>query len=261
MVDQALLRARNQKKYVRHREPETHGSLGLQFGEPTTALHVQQFALDLASESRAFRVGNQRWRGIPSERICDIHVRSWLRVTFFCHSAAGFNSTGAFPGASSATPKHRTALSSRIPHTQLQLSSPNHNVYRYASTYLLPPQSHPTTSSSAEFPLTTTTAASNQRELPSPPSDAISALTFAPNSNRLIVSSWDKYVHLYDAGSHSGEQGENTGRRLTGVAHAAPVLDTCYGEDDGQIFSGGLDWTVNQWVPSHEDAGCRGKKC
>ncbi|KAF8251893.1 WD40 repeat-like protein [Wilcoxina mikolae CBS 423.85] len=105
------------------------------------------------------------------------------------------------------------------------------------------------------------TSASNQRELPSPPSDAISSLTFSPYTpTRLLVSSWDKYVHLYD--THSGAE-QPVRSELTRFAHAAPVLDCCYGEGDGEVFSGGLDWTVNQLDPetgnvktlgTHDDA-------
>lgn len=83
----------------------------------------------------------------------------------------------------------------------------------------------------------------NQRELPSPPTDAISSLSYSPySSTRLLVSSWDKYVHLYD--THGGS--EQAGSELTRFAHAAPVLDCCFGEGDGEVFSGGLDWTVNR---------------
>ncbi|KAI5804390.1 WD40-repeat-containing domain protein [Geopyxis carbonaria] len=86
--------------------------------------------------------------------------------------------------------------------------------------------------------------AANQRELPSPPADAISSLSYSPNSaTRLLVSSWDKYVHLYDTATAGGEQ---TGSKLTDFAHAAPVLDCCFGETDGDLYSACLDWTVNQ---------------
>lgn len=89
-------------------------------------------------------------------------------------------------------------------------------------------------------------SATNQRELPCRPSDAISSLTFSPHSpTRLLVSSWDKYVYLYD--THSGV--DQAGSELTRFAHAAPVLDCCFGEGDGEVFSAGLDWTVNQLDP------------
>lgn len=89
----------------------------------------------------------------------------------------------------------------------------------------------------------TPATASNQRELPSPPTDAISSLTFSPYTpTRLLVSSWDKYVHLYD--THSGA--EQAGSELTRFAHAAPVLDCCFGEGDGDVFSAALDWSVNR---------------
>ncbi|KAL0632272.1 mitotic spindle checkpoint protein Bub3 [Maublancomyces gigas] len=77
-----------------------------------------------------------------------------------------------------------------------------------------------------------------------PPEDAISALTFSPrNPTRLLVSSWDKYVHLYDTNA-----GLN-GSKLTAFPHAAPVLDCCFGETDGVLFSGGLDWLVKLFDP------------
>ncbi|KAL7273194.1 mitotic spindle checkpoint protein Bub3 [Rhizina undulata] len=95
-------------------------------------------------------------------------------------------------------------------------------------------------------------------EINSPPTDAISALTFSPKTpTRLLVSSWDKYVHLYDTSDGQG------GSKLTEFPHAAAVLDCCYGESDGDIFSGGLDWQVKQLdtetssarvLGSHEDS-------
>lgn len=97
------------------------------------------------------------------------------------------------------------------------------------------------------------TAAAHQRELPSPPTDAVSALTYSPTSaTRLLVSSWDKYVHLYD--THAGA--DQTGQELTRFAHAAPVLDCCYGSDDAELFSAGLDWTVNKCAPQCAKRDC-----
>ena len=58
-------------------------------------------------------------------------------------------------------------------------------------------------------------------ELDSPPKDAISAVKFAPSSsNRLLVSSWDRFVYLYevDGGASSG------GQLIRSYEHRAPVL-------------------------------------
>ncbi|KAF2143678.1 uncharacterized protein K452DRAFT_267971 [Aplosporella prunicola CBS 121167] len=82
---------------------------------------------------------------------------------------------------------------------------------------------------------------SNQFELAQPPSDAVSAVKFAPDSStRLLVSSWDKHVYLYDTHSQPG------GELIRKVEHRAPVLDVCFGKDDNEAFSAGLDWDVKR---------------
>ncbi|TIA04184.1 putative nuclear pore complex subunit [Aureobasidium pullulans] len=82
---------------------------------------------------------------------------------------------------------------------------------------------------------------SGQIEIANAPSDAISAVRFAPQSpNRLLVASWDRNVYLYDT-----KQGEN-GSLLRKVEHRAPVLDLCFGDDDATAFTAGLDWDVNR---------------
>ncbi|KAI4161286.1 MAG: hypothetical protein LQ342_004953 [Letrouitia transgressa] len=76
-----------------------------------------------------------------------------------------------------------------------------------------------------------------QVELNSPPSDAISALRFAPTSLRLLVASWDKKVYLYDTSSSGGVL-------VRTFEHRAPVLDVCFGESDEDAYTTGLDWDV-----------------
>ncbi|KAL8902823.1 MAG: hypothetical protein Q9171_007593, partial [Xanthocarpia ochracea] len=76
-----------------------------------------------------------------------------------------------------------------------------------------------------------------QFELLNPPTDAISAIKFAPASLQLLVASWDKNVYLYDT-SVSG------GRLLRTYQHRAPVLDVCFGDNDEDAFTTGLDWDV-----------------
>lgn len=74
----------------------------------------------------------------------------------------------------------------------------------------------------------------------SPPTDPISAVTFAPSSpTRLLVSSWDKNLYLYDTKDGA------SGTLIRAIPHRAAVLDVCFGADDNTAFTGGLDWDVN----------------
>ncbi|KAJ5900562.1 Mitotic checkpoint protein BUB3.2 [Penicillium subrubescens] len=106
---------------------------------------------------------------------------------------------------------------------------------------------------------------SNQFTVASPPTDAISALKFSPdpNSTRMVVSSWDKNVYLYDLRDENGAVGE--GKLLQKFEHRAPVLDVCFGENENEIYTAGLDWDVRkidlntseQTVMSSHEAGVR----
>lgn len=76
-----------------------------------------------------------------------------------------------------------------------------------------------------------------------PPNDAISSLNFAPgSSHRLIASSWDKNVHLYEIVD------EGSTKFLGSYEHAAPVLDACFGATENEAFSAGLDCQVKRCV-------------
>ncbi|KAI4601095.1 hypothetical protein KJ359_012282 [Pestalotiopsis sp. 9143b] len=87
-------------------------------------------------------------------------------------------------------------------------------------------------------------APTTQFELAQPPNDAVSSLVFAPSSpTRLLVSSWDKNVYLYD--THSDSESGN-GTLLQTFEHRAPVMDVCFGADDDEAFSAGMDWTVRR---------------
>jgi cell cycle arrest protein BUB3 len=82
---------------------------------------------------------------------------------------------------------------------------------------------------------------SSQFELAQNPADVISAVKFAPTSpTRLLVSSWDKNVYLYDTHSEPG------GKLIQKYEHRSPVLDVCFGRDDNEAFSCGLDWEVRR---------------
>lgn len=84
-----------------------------------------------------------------------------------------------------------------------------------------------------------------QFELSESPNDAISALEYAPESTkRLVVSSWDKYVYLYE--THGNVEGSST--LVQKYEHRAPVLDICFGANDNEVFSAGMDWQVKKYV-------------
>ena len=83
---------------------------------------------------------------------------------------------------------------------------------------------------------------SSQFELAQNPTEPISSVTFSPRTpTRLLVSSWDRHVYLYDT------HGEPGGKLLQKFEHRAPVLDVCFGRDDNEAFSAGLDWEVRRY--------------
>ncbi|KAF2497077.1 WD40 repeat-like protein [Lophium mytilinum] len=71
------------------------------------------------------------------------------------------------------------------------------------------------------------------------PTDAISSVKFSPYSNRLLVASWDKHVYLYEITS-------GVGTLVNKFEHRAPVLDVCFGKDDDEAFTCGLDWDIRR---------------
>ncbi|KAI9713489.1 MAG: hypothetical protein M1820_000871 [Bogoriella megaspora] len=82
--------------------------------------------------------------------------------------------------------------------------------------------------------------ASTARQITSPPTDVIQSVKFSPYSrNRLLVSSWDRHVYLYDV----AKQGENL---INKFEHRAAVLDACFGDSDNEAFTGGLDLQVRK---------------
>lgn len=55
------------------------------------------------------------------------------------------------------------------------------------------------------------------------------------------MSSWDKFVYLYDTTS-----GEGQNKLVQKFEHRAPVLDVCFGANDNEAFSAGMDWQVKK---------------
>ncbi len=74
----------------------------------------------------------------------------------------------------------------------------------------------------------------------------MSAIKFAPGSaSRLIASCWDKNVYLYEI-DDEGDHAEGT--LVKKIPHRGPVLDVCFGNDETEAYSGGLDCTVQRSV-------------
>lgn len=91
--------------------------------------------------------------------------------------------------------------------------------------------------------------AKHGRELVSPPEDAISKARFSLHSNKLLVSSWDSTVTLYDVD-------ENVVR--VKFSHPTQPLDCCF-LDDFNGLSGGSDGTVRRYNFSTEKEDILGK--
>lgn len=80
-----------------------------------------------------------------------------------------------------------------------------------------------------------------QYELSPPPGDAVSSIAFAPApSTKLLVASWDKKLYSYDASKPESSL-------LQTYEHKAPVLDVCFGDDENDAFTAGMDWVVNRY--------------
>lgn len=74
-----------------------------------------------------------------------------------------------------------------------------------------------------------------------PPNDAISAIDFAPDAPRFLVSSWDKNVYLYEIAS-----GSEQATLINTFEHRAPVLSVCFGANQDEAFTAGMDRQVKK---------------
>lgn len=90
-------------------------------------------------------------------------------------------------------------------------------------------------------PKNNTRITATQFEVAQPPDDAVSRVVFAPESpTRLLASSWDKNVYLYEI-----EEGDAPSASLVKTfEHRAPVLDVCFGSSDNEAFTAGMDQRV-----------------
>ncbi|KIK62473.1 hypothetical protein GYMLUDRAFT_41924 [Collybiopsis luxurians FD-317 M1] len=76
-------------------------------------------------------------------------------------------------------------------------------------------------------------------EIPNPPNDSISSLSFSSKADYLAVGSWDNSVRVYQVSPQS--QGQSRGVGM--YHHQAPVLSVCWNEEGNRIFSGSVDNT------------------
>ncbi|KAK5135316.1 hypothetical protein LTR08_005420 [Meristemomyces frigidus] len=84
---------------------------------------------------------------------------------------------------------------------------------------------------------------SAQHELPGPPLDCISRVSFSATSAKLAVSSWDRTVTIYQ---HTPADASAPFTRVAAINFRAPVLDVCWGADEETLYAVGLDQDVRQ---------------
>jgi len=75
-----------------------------------------------------------------------------------------------------------------------------------------------------------------QYVLGEPPTDGISQISFGNTANKLLASSWDRKVYLYNVKAETRESG-----RITEYEHKSAVLCCCWDTDDTMSFSGSID--------------------
>jgi len=88
----------------------------------------------------------------------------------------------------------------------------------------------------------------NDYEVPSPPTDGISCMSFSPVARIFVAGSWDNQVRCWEV------QGTSTGIWAVpkvSMSHEGPVLCTAFSVDGMRVFSGGCDnkakcWTLGQ---------------
>ncbi|EME41026.1 hypothetical protein DOTSEDRAFT_74538 [Dothistroma septosporum NZE10] len=74
-------------------------------------------------------------------------------------------------------------------------------------------------------------------EIAYPPVDAISSIRYSPNGSTLLVSAWDKNIHIY---TRSGE----TWQLSSKIPCERPILDLAWNADSANFYVVGLDRQV-----------------
>ncbi|CAM9478127.1 unnamed protein product [Chrysoparadoxa australica] len=92
--------------------------------------------------------------------------------------------------------------------------------------------------------LTTFGSSSLQQDyqIPSPPSDGVSSLTFSPQGNLLVAGSWDSNVRCWEVNAQQGQAAPKAETK-----HDGPVLCTSFSGDGQTVFSGGCDKVIKMW--------------
>lgn len=81
-------------------------------------------------------------------------------------------------------------------------------------------------------------------DVPSPPDDSVSALSFSPGTlpaNYLAAASWDNNVRCWEV------QQNGTVIPKAQQSHAGPVLDVAWSDDGSKIFTASCDKTAKMW--------------
>jgi len=76
----------------------------------------------------------------------------------------------------------------------------------------------------------------------SPPTDGVSSLSWSPNANLLVATSWDNQVRCWEV----SPQGQSAAKVAT--THEKPVLCSCWNATGDVVFSGGVDNQVKMWT-------------
>ncbi|OMO71923.1 hypothetical protein COLO4_27951 [Corchorus olitorius] len=74
-------------------------------------------------------------------------------------------------------------------------------------------------------------------EFKNPIKDAVSRIRFAPQSNNLLISSWDNVLRLYDV--------DCSQLRFEALSEAA-LLDCCF-QEESVVFSAGSDCSITRY--------------
>lgn len=78
-------------------------------------------------------------------------------------------------------------------------------------------------------------------EVPQPPSDGVSSLSFSPTANHLVATSWDAQTRLWEVLPTGQSQPKAS------VAAEQPVLCSAWSGDGSAVFFGGCDKQAKIW--------------
>ncbi|KAL9224741.1 hypothetical protein vseg_000750 [Gypsophila vaccaria] len=81
-------------------------------------------------------------------------------------------------------------------------------------------------------------------EVPHPPNDSVSSLSFSPKANHLVSTSWDNQVRFWEI-MVSGTNVNAVPK--ASITHDQPVLCSTWKDDGTTVFSGGCDKQVKMW--------------